>query len=243
VASPVPSPDRRLFDDGRNQNAACASFELDLVESIRRTVPVCDHARPWLSGGSGSRRNPVRGESERGASRVVGDQACVSAWPALRQLRPVEKECDDEARPDAPDEVGDLVEARKVLANERGDRCTVAQIDHVERSFPDIDRLPPEPCRVERAAEVVLPDLAIVEAPAMVLVLFVAVPPRSLADTEVEVVATEARGARGLSHAADQDADVAAGERPFQPRDLLGNDRGLRKEDSIDRPCLRGRRL
>jgi hypothetical protein len=100
----------------------------------------------------------------------------------------------------------------------------------------DVDRFPPEQGRVEGAGQVILPDLAVVEAPAVVLVLLVAVPPRSVADAEVEVVPAEAgRGAR-FPHPAHEDVDVVLGERPLELRDLPGEDCGFGEQHGVDRP-------
>jgi hypothetical protein len=243
VAAAVRGPDRRLVGEGRDEDAARAWLELDLVQPVGGAVPVRDDARARLPARSAARRHPVGRERERGAAGVVGDEARVAARPALGELRPVEEQRDDEVRPDGPHELGHLVQAREVLADQRSDRRPVAQVDHVDRPLADVDRLPPELGRIECTAEVVLPDLPLVEPPAVVLVLLVAVPPRAVADAEVEVVAAEADRRRRLSHAADQDVDAVAGECLLELGDLAGEHGRLGQENRVDRPALLGRRV
>jgi hypothetical protein len=214
--------------------------QLDLVQSVGGAVPVRDHAREGLPARPAARRHPVGRERERRAARVVGDEARIAARPALGKLRPVEEERDDEVRPDGPYELGHLVEAREILADQRSDRRPVAQVDHVEGSFADVDCFPPELGRIEGAGEVVLPDLAPVEAPAMVLVLLVAVPPLPVTEAEVEIVAAEAGRRHRLTHTADEDVDVVAGERLLKLGNLAGEDRRLGEENRVDRPALLG---
>ena len=142
--------------------------------------------------GPGTLDHAERGERQHRRPRVVGEHAGVAGGPARRQLRPVEQDRQHQRRPDRAEQVGDGVEAGEVLAHDGDDRDPAAELEELDRPAGHLHRLPPAQPRVQCAAEVVLQHLALVERPAMVLVLAVVPPPPAEADAEVHPVAGQA---------------------------------------------------
>ena len=138
-----------------------------------------------------------RGERQHRRTRVVGEHAGVACGPARGQLRPVEEDGQHERRANRAEQVGDGVEAGEVLAHDGDDRDPSAELEELDRPARDLHRLPPAQPRVEGAAEVVLQHLALVERPAMVLVLAVVPPSPAELDAEVHPVAGQ-RGRSGV---------------------------------------------
>ena len=115
--------------------------------------------------------HPERGQGQDGRPWVVGQHTRVAGRPAGCQLRSVQQDGDDAGRADGPDDLGDLVVFRQVLAHERDDRDLLAECQELHRPAWNLHRLPPPDVRVQGASEVVLVDLGLVERPPMVLVL------------------------------------------------------------------------
>ena len=88
--------------------------------------------------------------------------------------------------PIGADDVGHVVDLGEVLAHERDERAARADVDDLDRPARDLHRLPPADVRVQRAAEVVLVDLGLIERPTVVL---------SLADVHPVLVGVDGRGA------------------------------------------------
>src|SRR5215831_11597925 len=181
-----------------------------------------------------ARRHPVRGQCEDGRSRLVDEDARIARWPPRAELRAVEEQRHDEAGTDPAHEVGYLVEPRQVLAHERRQRHTGADVDDVQDALADVDRLPPQLLRRERPRQVVLAYLRFVEEPAMVLVLLVPLPAGRAADPEPKVVAPERAGPRRLANPGDEQAHAVLVERPLEARDVIRIDGALGKENRVD---------
>ena len=64
-----------------------------------------------------------------------------------------------------------VVYLSEVFADKRGDRDVLAQLYELQRPSRHIHRLPPAHLGVERAAQVVLKDLRLVENPSVMLIL------------------------------------------------------------------------
>ena len=132
--------------------------------------------------------------------------------------------------------IGNLVEAREVLADHGRGRDAVTDVDDVEASLSEVDRFPPQLLRVQRPREVILADLLLVEAPAVVLVLLVAVPARGRSNAEVEVIATERRD-RSLADAHDQEGRVVLRERSLESGDRGSVHRRFGQDHGVHGSC------
>src|SRR5262249_3053501 len=219
-------------------------LERDLAKTAYRVLPERDHSRRRSPRGPRPLHEAERGEGDHGGPGVVGEDARVACRPSRGQLRAVEEDRHHEGRPDGPKQVGHLVEAGQILADDRYQGDALGQFNDLHGSPGHRHGLPPPHPRRERASQVVLLDLVVVEGPAMVLVLAVAPPAPPEPDAEMQPVGAETTaGARWLTYSGDDEPDVVTAEDPLELVDVAWTDHALGEDDDLDRTHLVPRRL
>jgi len=221
----------------RENNGFLPRGQFDLQKPRFSVLPQGDQPGGLLSRGTAPQGHSEGGQGQDRGAGVIGEDRGVAAGPARRHLRAVEKQGDDQGRPDGADDRGHGFLPRQILADQGADRYGVRERDEIELALLDLDPLPPILIRVQGAPQVILADLDVVEAPSMVFELSPAMEgPVGNTNDEFRVIGPEFAGRRRSPDARQDYRHLRFFLEAFEkPAQVGARERGLRKDDHIDR--------
>ena len=221
-------------DRHRQQHALRPRLERDLTDAAGRVLPQRHHPGRREPGGQRTLDHAERGERQHGRAWVVGEHAGVPRRPPRRELGSVEQHRQHQRRTHGAQQVGDGVESGEVFADDRDDRDPAADLDELHGPARHLHRLPPAQRRVQRATEVVLAHLRLLERPPVVLVLPVVPPPPTELHADRHPVARLPVDVCRLADAGDEQSDAVTGEHRFDVVDRIDRHGALGQHDHVD---------